>query len=91
MKSMKKKIRIEYPLNPASGTILWGAISIVNIISYNFIKYLILLIIRLISQKKRVRVSDKLLYCQKMGELLMTLTPLAHSSYICLKNVLSIL
>ena len=27
MKSMKKKIRIEYPLNPASGTILWGAIS----------------------------------------------------------------
>ena len=27
MKSMKKKIRIEYPLNPASGSILWGAIS----------------------------------------------------------------
>lgn len=24
---MKKKIQIEYPLNPASGTILWGAIS----------------------------------------------------------------
>lgn len=27
MESMKKKIRIEYPLNPASGSILWGAIS----------------------------------------------------------------
>ncbi len=24
---MKKKIHIEYPLNPASGTVLWGAIS----------------------------------------------------------------
>lgn len=24
---MKKKIQIEYPLNPASGSILWGAIS----------------------------------------------------------------
>ena len=25
---MKKKIRIEYPLNPASGSILWGAITV---------------------------------------------------------------
>lgn len=24
---MKKKVQIEYPLNPASGSILWGAIS----------------------------------------------------------------